>query len=182
VYGKVYDIPDEIGMFDVCTFGTMLLHLRDPFLAVQRVSAHASEIAIITDMMPKFSSDLPLDTRLVEFLPNAALRDPYETWWLISPELNAEFLRILGFPYTTITYHSQLFRGKEAQLYTVVGHRNRPKDYESDSAKNGINISSITAQNQRVDQKLLDQLALERLPISDIFKHVFQRAFKRLNR
>ena len=179
-YGKVYDVPDEIGMFEICTFGTMLLHLRDPFLALQRVTAHASETAIITDMLPKFSSDLPLDRRLVEFLPNSALREPYETWWLISPELNAEFLRILGFPYTTITYHSQLFRGKEAQIYTVVGHRSQPKDYESSSANSDIEISSITARNQRIDQKLLDQLALERLPISDIFQHVVDRTLKRL--
>jgi len=35
VYGSVYEVPKEIGKVDVATFGAILLHVRDPFLALQ---------------------------------------------------------------------------------------------------------------------------------------------------
>ncbi|MGH9122965.1 MAG: class I SAM-dependent methyltransferase, partial [Acidimicrobiales bacterium] len=36
VYGPVYEMPSDIGPVDVAVFGAILLHLRDPFLALQR--------------------------------------------------------------------------------------------------------------------------------------------------
>jgi SAM-dependent methyltransferase len=41
VYGSVYDIPPAIGAIDVCTFGAILLHLRDPLRALQSAAALA---------------------------------------------------------------------------------------------------------------------------------------------
>ncbi len=35
VYGAVYDIPEAIGPVDVAIYGSILLHLRDPFLALR---------------------------------------------------------------------------------------------------------------------------------------------------
>lgn len=123
-YGTVYEIPDDIGTFDICTFGTVLLHLRDPFLALQRVFAHVQETAIITDLLPYIPENRRLaGKRLLEFLPNASTNSPLETWWSLPPELVAEFLRILGFAHTSIIFHRQLFQGNPLELYTVVGHR-----------------------------------------------------------
>ena len=34
VYGTVYAVPRQIEMVDVSTFGSILLHVRDPFLAL----------------------------------------------------------------------------------------------------------------------------------------------------
>ena len=36
VYGTVYEIPEEIGRVEVATFGSVLRHVRDPFLALRR--------------------------------------------------------------------------------------------------------------------------------------------------
>ena len=33
-YGDIYDIPTELGPFDVALFGMILTHLRDPFQAL----------------------------------------------------------------------------------------------------------------------------------------------------
>ncbi|MBN1433873.1 methyltransferase domain-containing protein [Candidatus Fermentibacterales bacterium] len=53
VRGSVYDLPvDEIGEVDVALFGSILLHLRDPFLALQRAGRIATESVIVTDVMP----------------------------------------------------------------------------------------------------------------------------------
>ncbi len=36
VYGTVYEIPEEIGRVQVATYGNVLRHFRDPFLALER--------------------------------------------------------------------------------------------------------------------------------------------------
>ena len=129
MYGTVYKIPDNVGQFDVCTFGSVLLHLRDPFLALQRVTRHANETVVVTDLMPpllgRAASTIGrwVGGELLYFLPNARRREHHDAWWLLSPSLVAEFLHILGFKYTDITRHRQRYNGKSLRLYTVVGRR-----------------------------------------------------------
>jgi 2-polyprenyl-3-methyl-5-hydroxy-6-metoxy-1,4-benzoquinol methylase len=132
VYGTVYEIPDSIGQFDICTFGSVLLHLRDPFLALQRVTDHVKETVIVTDVVPKFRgrllsiAELFTGSRLIRFIPNAKKRRPIETWWNLSPRLVLEFLRILGFDYTEISFCRQKHNKGKIRLYTIVGNRNKP--------------------------------------------------------
>jgi hypothetical protein len=132
MYGTVYGMPEGIGRFDVATFGSILLHLRDPFLALQRVAAHIDDTVIVTDLYPRFKGPLlslverVTATRLSRFLPNASRRDPYDTWWILTPALISEYLRILGFENTRTTFHHQLYRGRKAKLFTVVGRRRKP--------------------------------------------------------
>ena len=134
VYGSVYDIPDNIGTFDVCTFGSVLLHLRDPFLALQRVLAHVQETVIVTDVASGLgfrafvykmmtAVETLTGARRVSFLPNAKELSPLDTWWILTPRVVAEFLQILGFAETTISFHRQQNKSREVLLYTVVGRR-----------------------------------------------------------
>jgi len=134
VYGSVYEIPDNIGTFDVCTFGSILLHLRDPFLALQRGSSHAKEMVIVTDVCARtgiraFAYRIVnmiegvTGVLLIRFLPNAKKNSPTDTWWMLTPRVISEMLKILGFPHTTISFHRQLQEGKEILLFTVVGKR-----------------------------------------------------------
>jgi hypothetical protein len=124
-YGTVYEMPDDIGQFDICVFGSILLHLRDPFLALQRALSHVKETVVVTDVAPSHTNNrLFRGRRLIEFLPNASNCSPTEAWWNLSPELVSEFLQILGFVNTKVSFHRQLINGKhEAQLYTIVGYR-----------------------------------------------------------
>jgi len=129
MYGTVYEIPDNIGQFDICTFGSILLHLRDPFLALQRVTDHVKETAIVTDVVPDLKGkvlELLTGGRLIRFLPNARKLKTIETWWILSPKLVSEFLQILGFVHTEISFHRQRYQNKEVRLYTVVGQRKKP--------------------------------------------------------
>lgn len=52
VNGAVYDIPREIGPVDVAVFGSILLHLRDPFLALENGARLAQEAIIVADVSP----------------------------------------------------------------------------------------------------------------------------------
>ena len=139
VYGSVYNIPEEIGAVHVSTFGSVLLHLRDPFLALQKASTITTEMMIVTDRVPTFERYHvfsvfrilgKFDPRFAKyfvpdlvFLPDPDKREPWETWWSLSPDLVSRFLRILGFSKLRVSYHSQKFLNGTQHLYTVVATR-----------------------------------------------------------
>jgi SAM-dependent methyltransferase len=50
VYGTVYAIPASIGPIDLCTFGAILLHVRDPFLALQNAAALRPSTIVVTEL------------------------------------------------------------------------------------------------------------------------------------
>lgn len=140
VYGTIYDVPAEIGEVDVVTLGAILLHTRDPFGALASPSRLARETVVVTEARDRLS--LPpalrraknlLPQRLrrptMRFLPDwRTARDP-DGWWSLSPELIVEFLGVLGFEDTTLSYHSQSYKGQMRPMFTVVGRRTRAADH-----------------------------------------------------
>lgn len=134
VYGSVYDIPEEIGPVDVTTFGCVLLHVRDPFLALQRALRLTRRTVIVTEPVPRITrltrrlrylglpavlSRMSLPAAM-QFLPDCRRRQPTETWWRLTPELLREFLGVLGFRRSKVTFHHQAYKGRKIQLYTIV--------------------------------------------------------------
>ena len=125
VYGSVYDVPNDIGLVDVAVVSSVLLHLRDPFLALWNAAKLAVETLVIVDRVPN-EDPLLLKEPYMRFLPEASLVDPTETWWVLSPELLKKFLAVLGFDDVEITYHSHNWKGAQIPLFTLVGRRTRP--------------------------------------------------------
>lgn len=150
VYGTVYDIPAAIGPVDIATFGSVLLHLRDPYLALVNALRLTRETVVITDLMPPsqvvdapclgpglrnrlvrgFAGLLRVPVRTVlappaamSFEPDYRTGEPAHTWWRLTPQLVIRFIGSLGFEETRVTYHEQLFLGKRLPLFTVVGRR-----------------------------------------------------------
>lgn len=121
VYGTVYEIPQAIGLVDTSTFGSILLHLRDPFLALQNALRLTTETVIVTDVYPP---GMPDETSMY-FNPRFQKIQPRETWWNLPPALIKSFVGVLGFEEATVTYHHQKYRGRPQRLYTVVGRRTR---------------------------------------------------------
>jgi hypothetical protein len=138
VYGTVYEIPEEIGMVDISTFGAILLHLRDPFLALQNALRLTRETVIVTQgLWPRGLGRIRAPFRIpapllalfpipqIKFVPdhNAPRLD---TWWRLSPKVVIRMIAILGFEESTTNYHWQkLGSGMYRAMYTVVGHRTR---------------------------------------------------------
>jgi hypothetical protein len=120
-YGIVYDIPASIGAVDVAIYGSVLLHLRDPFLALQNGARLAREAVIVTELPPW--KGLGAFLRAPRFLPNRRRPNQSDVWWALPPRLIREYLAILGFEKSTTTWHWQLLRGKKRLLYTVVARR-----------------------------------------------------------
>ena len=133
VYGTVYEVPEAIGPVDVVTYGSILLHVRDPFLALQMGARLAREQVVVTELLSRLSilPSLPapgtflrklLRPRMM-FLPDSLTGSPYVSWWRFTPALIRRFLGVLGFEESRVTYHSQLFEGRRVRLFTVVGRR-----------------------------------------------------------
>ncbi len=54
----VYGIPENIGPFDSAVLGSVLRHVRDPFLALQTVTARTTARVVVTEAVPgRFLSD-----------------------------------------------------------------------------------------------------------------------------
>jgi hypothetical protein len=146
VHGTVYTVPEEIGEVDVATFASILLHLRDPFLALQTSLRLVKDTVIVTDVYPASEYHLVSDfvdapdpegdvTTILPpeshgqtkatFLPQHWDHAYGDTWWHLSPEVIRRYIGVLGFEKTEITYHHAFAGGRRTLLYTVVGRRTR---------------------------------------------------------
>jgi hypothetical protein len=151
VHVTVYTVPAEIEPVDVATFSAVLLHVRDPFRALERALRLTRETAIVTEMfkddrtwhytMPPLGRLERLlrlirrkcvgrsDESAIVFLPDAHRSYPKETWWYLTPAFVQRSLGVLGFEETSVTYHYQKWRTDdryhELPMYTVVGRRTR---------------------------------------------------------
>ena len=129
VYGTVYSIPEEIGSVDIAIFGSVLLHLRDPFLALENALRLTRQTVIVTEVLGRrhllFQILSKLGLPYMVFLPEYRRLAPMETWWTLPPEIIKRFIGVLGFEKTEVRYHSQKYKGQKCLLFTVVGHRTR---------------------------------------------------------
>jgi SAM-dependent methyltransferase len=142
VHGTVYTVPEAIGQVDVATFASILLHLRDPFLALQTSLRLVRDTVIVTDVYPASEyhlvgdfvdapdSDVPTPLPpeahgqpKATFLPQFWDQAYGDTWWHLSPETVRRWVGVLGFEKSEITYHHAYAGGKRTLLYTVVAHR-----------------------------------------------------------
>ena len=136
VYGNVYNVPNELGLVDVSTFGSILLHLRDPFLALQNALKLTRETVIVTEPIWhwfNFVRFLVARQRFggtMVFLPDSELREPATTWWYLAPTAVRRFISVLGFEESKVSYHYQRHSetGRKVLCYTVVGTRTVPID------------------------------------------------------
>lgn len=123
VNGTVYNIPREIGPVDVAVFGSILLHLRDPFLALENGASLATEAVVVTDVSP-YSQFASKFFRRPRFMPRADRPDWItDGWFRLPPLLVAEYVKILGFENVTISWSKYRYRGRAVPLYTLIGRR-----------------------------------------------------------
>ncbi len=135
VCGSVYEVPEAIGPVDVTTFGSILLHVRDPFKALERGLRLTRSTAIVTEPISRFRLPRFLHFRLpgaklrklqrprMKFLPDYKNEWPADTWWRLPPDLIRHFLGVLGFEQSRVVFHHQLFNGKKSPLFTILAHR-----------------------------------------------------------
>jgi hypothetical protein len=121
--GTAYDIPPALGRFEVITFASVLLHLRDPMLALQRAAARADTIVIVDRHWPALDQSRPD----AQFAPALGEELPWGgwTWWYVTPKAYETMLRILGFTSfrTEVSGHWHVPSNAFIDLYTLVASR-----------------------------------------------------------
>jgi hypothetical protein len=124
--GSIYELPPDLGTFDVATFGSILLHLRDPYAALASAAAVTRRSIVVTDVVP---SEFAQPSRpLVRFNP---VPGDKTSWWLLAPGAVSRMLATLGFERQRLLRHVQYHRANHdpeapalpVDLYTVVGSR-----------------------------------------------------------
>jgi len=125
VQGNIYDMPADLGTFDITVVGAILLHLREPWGALSQAARRTTETMIVTEPL---QDDLdPPETNIMRFSPSA--EHHLTNWWSIYPGAVVSMLERLGFGRTETTMHSQRHHlahdiGSDAidqRMYTVVG-------------------------------------------------------------
>jgi hypothetical protein len=81
VYGTVSSVPEEIGMVDISTFGCVLLHLQNPFVALQNVLRFTRETVIITEPDPNLPHPANLGSKIpcMLLIPDFTKCEPKDT-------------------------------------------------------------------------------------------------------
>jgi SAM-dependent methyltransferase len=128
VYGDIYNLPGDIGEFDIATFGCICLHLRDPIRAMEEAARRKPNTIVVTDCWRE-GDDTLLDNIMRPF-PSGE-RSRWVVWWLISAGAVVEIMKILGYGDCEVTRHTQLHQHGhdpanpwvEEPMYTVVAHR-----------------------------------------------------------
>jgi SAM-dependent methyltransferase len=105
VYGNIYRLPGDIGTFDIATFQAILLHLRDPFTALEQAARRTTRAIVVTE---------PVDPELercgsdgIRFHPTRQ-KGTTTGWWSFSPGGVEVMLDSLGFHNIRTSMHSQL--------------------------------------------------------------------------
>jgi O-methyltransferase len=115
-----YELPADLGRFEVGVLTSVLLHCRCPFSLLESVARRVSDTIIVAE---PYNAALG-EEALCRFLPHAGLAQVH-TWWEFTPRYFQSVLEVLGFPQTTVTYHDQWSETNQAAvpMFTVVGRR-----------------------------------------------------------
>lgn len=122
-HGTIYDISAKLGDFDVITYGSVLLHTRDPMGALQKAAKRTKTIMI----MDRFSKSYDNEKPLAEFIPKMGLEKPWGgwTWWHASPKAYQNILEVLGFKTFRLetSKHRYVPVDHDVDIYTLVAER-----------------------------------------------------------
>jgi SAM-dependent methyltransferase len=97
VYGSVYEMPVELGQYDVVIVGSVVEHLSDQISALGSIARLTKETLVI--VTPLIDSDEPF----ANFAGRATAPENNYTWWIYSVGVYREVLAMLGFRIERIT-------------------------------------------------------------------------------
>lgn len=121
VYADIYDQPDDLGEYDVAVFSMILLHLSNPFRALQMAAARTRGTMVLTELMdaPPGVRDLWMELAAYPVAVFGPSSPPVGVvhWWTLTPAVLRHMLWRLGFTDISTVPHP----GKKH--ITVVGKR-----------------------------------------------------------
>jgi tRNA (mo5U34)-methyltransferase len=119
VEDAVLDVPDvtvqRVGHFDIVVFFGVFYHLRNPFLAMEKLSEIATRQLVVGTHIAALEVERPA----MIFYPTTELQGDPTNWWGPNPRCVLDMLKVLGFVHTEFLPHPHyesagLFRGTKA--------------------------------------------------------------------
>jgi hypothetical protein len=106
--GNAYATPDLIKSTDIALMGNILQHLRDPFLAIERVAKVVRKRIIISESS-WIDDEAFLHSSRISLIPRHDLKKVNHSWYQVTPGFVGEVLGILGFVNLNYEMHWQKF-------------------------------------------------------------------------
>ena len=132
-YGNVYDLPRELGRFDVAIVGSVLEHLSDPITALGSIARLTTErIVVVTPL-------LETDEPIARFEGRADNSAADFTWWVYSLGLYREVFGMLGFTIEKVSRakYRYMFGNRDEERSPIGAARSSPSEGRA-SARPGI--------------------------------------------
>lgn len=107
-YGNIYELPAELGQFDISIVGSVLEHLNDQITALASIARLTKETIVLISPL------LQTDERIARFESLASNPDADFTWWTYSLGVYREVFGMLGFSIAKVS---------SAQYYYMYGDR-----------------------------------------------------------
>jgi SAM-dependent methyltransferase len=107
-YGNIYELPQDLGQFDIAIVGSVLEHLNDQITALASIARLTKEKIVIVSPL------LQTDERIARFEALAGNPDADFTWWTYSLGVYREVLSMLGFSIAKVS---------QAKYYYMYGDR-----------------------------------------------------------
>jgi ubiquinone/menaquinone biosynthesis C-methylase UbiE len=118
-YGDIYDLPSELGRFDIAIVGSVLEHLSDPITALGSIARLTTErIVVVTPL-------LETEERIARFEGDASRPEADFTWWTYSIGLYREVFAILGFAIEKVSRsrYRYMYGNRDEERATVIAVR-----------------------------------------------------------
>ena len=118
-YGDIYELPTELGLFDVSVVGSVLEHLRDQISAMASVARLTRSTMIIVTALTETEDKLAL------FAGSADWPQNNYSWWRYSLGTYREVLRMLGFRINSVSKNKYRcpFNPSDTERHTIVAAR-----------------------------------------------------------
>ena len=97
-YGDAYQLPTELGGFDVVVVSQILIHLRDPISAIGAAASVCDDILVITEGMDRS------EEKIGRFHASAAGGGPPYIWWQLSVGMVKEVVQMCGFEVVSLEF------------------------------------------------------------------------------
>lgn len=107
-YGNIYELPRELGQFDIAIVGSVLEHLSDQITALASIARLTKETIVLISPL------LQTDERIARFEALASNPDADFTWWIYSLGVYREVFAMLGFSIAKVSH---------AEYYYMYGDR-----------------------------------------------------------
>ncbi|AOS79401.1 MULTISPECIES: glycosyltransferase [Hydrogenophaga] len=116
-----YDLPEDVGPYDVSVLAAVLLHTRRPFDMLQSVAERTRKTVIVTEVHDPTLGHLPLQ----QLRPRKGAEEQVDTWWTFTPQYFVSALALLGFTQAQVSYHRLSYPSEKRELpmFTVIGER-----------------------------------------------------------